>query len=95
MSEQLSKRLEYIQRGLPHRWPAQDGQPARDCRCRECEEARRMGLGGGYTVREVANGLTQMATTLPSMHDFFPQATLTPDNAYQSLVINGLVEIGE
>jgi hypothetical protein len=91
---ELIKRLKYIQRGLPQRWPAQDGQPARDCRCRECEEARRMGLGDGYTTREVANGLMQMASARPSMRDFFPSdAQLTPDNAYQSLVIRELVDI--
>lgn len=35
-----SKYDEYVQRGLPH--IHKDGTP---CRCRECEEARRMGLG--------------------------------------------------
>lgn len=35
-----SKYDEYVQRGLPH--IHKDGMP---CRCRECEEARRMGLG--------------------------------------------------
>jgi hypothetical protein len=35
-----SKYEEYRERGLPQMWP--DG---RQCHCRECEEARRMGLG--------------------------------------------------
>ena len=34
------KKQEYLQRGLPFIRP--DGRP---CRCRECEDARRLGLG--------------------------------------------------
>ncbi len=57
MDDWLSKRREYMQRGLPQRWPAKDGQPARDCHCRECEEARAMGLGNERSATSRAGGM--------------------------------------